>query len=289
MPPQSTLDIQAARARTSFDPQVLHRVLLSGHKDPDVRKRVAQLLADDPAFDKRSRPYLSRAQQIERGLSTTKALFDLVDRHDLDHGEYLEALVSAMDEPIGLNLHEIAFAPVLASQGSDEQQAEWLPKCYHHEILGAYLQTELGHGSNVQRASLCVHPEVALSSLGADPSCDACTHTRPAELETTATYDSKTDEFVLHSPTISATKWWIGALGVLATHGVVQARLFIKGKDHGPHLFILQRAFASLLSAHRLNADSTASSVRSLEDHSLMPGIEGPSPRSRSPCLAPSH
>ncbi|TNY20196.1 hypothetical protein DMC30DRAFT_447253 [Rhodotorula diobovata] len=224
MPPQSTLDIQAARARTSFDPQVLHRVLLSGHKDPDVRKRVAQLLADDPAFDKRSRPYLSRAQQIERGLSTTKALFDLVDRHDLDHGEYLEALVSAMDEPIGLNLHEIAFAPVLASQGSDEQQAEWLPKCYHHEILGAYLQTELGHGSNVQ------------------------------QLETTATYDSKTDEFVLHSPTISATKWWIGALGVLATHGVVQARLFIKGKDHGPHLFILQ--------------------LRSLEDHSLMPGIE---------------
>ncbi|GAA5923231.1 hypothetical protein JCM3775_007473 [Rhodotorula graminis] len=224
MPPQTTLDIQAARAHTSFDPDSLHRVLLSGHKDPDTRKRVAQLLADDPNFDKRARPYLSRPEQIERGLSTTKALFDLVDRHDLDHNEYLEALVSAMDEPVGLNLHEIAFTPVIASQGSDDQQAQWLPRCYNHEILGAYLQTELGHGSNVQ------------------------------QLETTATYDSKTDEFVLHSPTISATKWWIGALGVLATHGVVQARLFLKGKDYGPHLFILQ--------------------LRSLDDHSLMPGIE---------------
>ncbi|GAA6046781.1 hypothetical protein JCM3770_005640 [Rhodotorula araucariae] len=222
--PQTTVDIQAARSRTSFDPAVLHRVLLSGHKDPEVRKRVVKLVSEDPAFDKRSKPYLSRAQQLERGLATTKALFDLVDKHDLDHGEYLEALVSTLDEPVGLNLHEIAFTPVIGSQGSDEQQAEWLPRCYNHEILGAYLQTELGHGSNVQ------------------------------QLETTATYDAKTDEFVLDSPTISATKWWIGALGVLATHGVVQARLFLKGKDYGPHLFLLQ--------------------LRSLEDHSLMPGIE---------------
>ncbi|BGP43365.1 hypothetical protein JCM10449v2_007397 [Rhodotorula kratochvilovae] len=222
--PQTTVDIQAARSRTSFDPAVLHRVLLSGHKDPDVRKRVVKLVSADPAFDKRSKPYLSRAQQLERGLATSKALFDLVDKHDLDHTEYLEALVSTLDEPVGLNLHEIAFTPVIASQGSDEQQAEWLPRCYNHEILGAYLQTELGHGSNVQ------------------------------QLETTATYDAKTDEFVLDSPTVSATKWWIGALGVLATHGVVQARLFLKGKDYGPHLFLLQ--------------------LRSLEDHSLMPGIE---------------
>lgn len=29
-------------------------------------------------------------------------------------------------------------------------------------------------------------------------------------LETTATYDPNTQEFVLHSPTISATKWWPG-------------------------------------------------------------------------------
>jgi acyl-CoA oxidase len=39
------------------------------------------------------------------------------------------------------------------------------------------MQTELGHGSNVQ------------------------------QLETTSTYDPKTQEFILESPTISATKW----------------------------------------------------------------------------------
>lgn len=47
-------------------------------------------------------------------------------------------------------------------------------------------QTELAHGSNV------------------------------AGLETTATFDERTDEFVIHTPSVSATKWWIGgAFGVL--------------------------------------------------------------------------
>ncbi|BGP34663.1 hypothetical protein JCM10296v2_006485 [Rhodotorula toruloides] len=224
MAPHSTLDIQAARQRASFDPDVLHRVLLAGSKDPDMRKRVAQLISSNPAFDKTSKAYLSRPKQIERGLKAASDLFQAVDEHDLDYIEYLEALVSLIDDPIGLNLHEIAFTPVIQAQGSDEQQAEWLPLCYNHAIIGCYLQTELGHGSNVQ------------------------------QLETTATYDPKKDEFVLHSPTISATKWWIGALGILSTHGVVQARLFIGGKDYGPHLFIVQ--------------------LRSMKDHSLLPGIE---------------
>lgn len=74
-----------------------------------------------------------------------------------------------------------------------------------------YLQTELGHGTNVVR------------------------------LETTATYLPDTEEFELHSPTLTSTKWWIGALGKTATHGIVQAKLILPGgKDVGPHLFLVQ-------------------------------------------------
>ncbi|GAA5824781.1 hypothetical protein JCM5353_004441 [Sporobolomyces roseus] len=221
--PQSTEDIDAARQSATFNPQVANAVLNQGRRDVETQKRIAKLLSEEVAFDKRKSLYLSRPQQLERGLAVAKKLFEFVDRHDLDYMEYVEALF-AVDEYCGLNLHEIAFTPVIQAQGSDEQQAEWLPKCYNHAILGAYLQTELGHGSNVQ------------------------------QLETTSTYDPATKEFIINSPTVSSTKWWIGALGVSATHGVVQARLQLNGKDMGPHLFIVN--------------------LRSEDDHSLMPGIQ---------------
>ncbi|KAI0341183.1 acyl-CoA oxidase [Trametopsis cervina] len=73
-------------------------------------------------------------------------------------------------------------------------------------------------------------------------------------LETTATYLPATREFELHSPTFTARKWWIGGAGRFATHGVVVAQLVLPGgKRAGPHLFFVQ--------------------LRSLDDHSVMPGI----------------
>lgn len=59
-------------------------------------------------------------------------------------------------------------------------------------------------------------------------------------LETTATLDKQTDEFVIHSPTITSTKFWPGDLGRYSTHAVVFARLKLDGKDYGVHSFIVQ-------------------------------------------------
>lgn len=68
------------------------------------------------------------------------------------------------------------FVPAIKGQGTEEQQHKWLPLAYKFQIIGCYAQTELGHGSNVQG------------------------------LETTATFDPKTDEFVIHSPTLTSSK-----------------------------------------------------------------------------------
>jgi acyl-CoA oxidase len=65
--------------------------------------------------------------------------------------------------------------------------------------LGCYAQTELGHGSNV------------------------------AGIETTATLDQSTDEFVIHSPTVTSTKYWPGGLGLWANHAVVFAKCIVDG------------------------------------------------------------
>lgn len=68
------------------------------------------------------------------------------------------------------------FVPAIEGQGTDEQQKKWLPLAYKMQIIGCYAQTELGHGSNVQG------------------------------LETTATFDPKTDEFIIDSPTLTSSK-----------------------------------------------------------------------------------
>lgn len=77
-------------------------------------------------------------------------------------------------------------------------------------MIGCYAQTEIGHGSNV------------------------------AGIETTATWDEKTDEFVVHTPTITATKFWPGDLGHYTSHAIVFARLRSKGKDYGVQPFMVQ-------------------------------------------------
>lgn len=57
-----------------------------------------------------------------------------------------------------------------------------------------------------------------------------------AAVETTATFDAQTDEFVITSPTPSAAKTWISQ-GLFAERAVILATLVVDGKALGPHLF----------------------------------------------------
>jgi acyl-CoA oxidase len=93
---------------------------------------------------------------------------------------------------------------------SEDQKQQWLPLSEAGKIVGAYSSTELGHGTFVRG------------------------------METTATFDPATDEFVIHSPTTSSAKFWPGALGFSCTHSIVSARLIINSVDHGPHFFMMQ-------------------------------------------------
>ena len=93
------------------------------------------------------------------------------------------------------------FTASMKSFSNEEQYKKWVPLCLNFDIHGCYAQTEIGHGSNV------------------------------AGLETTATFDKETDEFVLHTPTETATKWWPGDMGRFANFALVFARLLIPDED----------------------------------------------------------
>jgi acyl-CoA oxidase len=73
-------------------------------------------------------------------------------------------------------------------------------------------------------------------------------------IETTATFDGKTDEFVIHSPTLSSAEYWPGSLEYTSSHAAVVARLIVVDKDLGVHAFMVQ--------------------LRSLDDFKSLPGEE---------------
>ncbi len=45
---------------------------------------------------------------------------------------------------------------------------------------------------------------------------------------------------MINSPTIGSTKWWIGELGVFATHAALIAQLVVDGKRYGTATFVVQ-------------------------------------------------
>ncbi|GFH26215.1 acyl-coenzyme A oxidase, partial [Haematococcus lacustris] len=59
-------------------------------------------------------------------------------------------------------------------------------------------------------------------------------------IETTATYDATTEEFVIHTPSNEASKVWIGGTGQHGKITVVFAQLFTKGTYEGVHAFAVR-------------------------------------------------
>ncbi|KAG9308651.1 acyl-CoA dehydrogenase/oxidase C-terminal [Chiua virens] len=220
---QTAIDLKEARDKVTFDLQTIRYYLFAGRSNWESFEQVEGVLRKETVFDKSSRDFIGRVEAYKRALAITKRLMELRRLHGWTSEQTAQAM-SILSESLPVYLHDIAFEPVFIGQGSVDLMDEYWELVRNKGIHGCYLQTELGHGTNVAR------------------------------LETTATYLPDTKEFELHSPTLTSTKWWIGALGKTATHGVVQAKLILPdGKDMGPHLFLVQ--------------------LRSLEDHSLYPGI----------------
>lgn len=77
------------------------------------------------------------------------------------------------------------------------------------EVTGCFCLTELGYGNNA------------------------------VQMETTATYDSKTQEFVINSPTVLSQKYWITNGAVHANYALVFAQTLVGGKQEGVNAFLV--------------------------------------------------
>lgn len=97
------------------------------------------------------------------------------------------------------------FGAAVMHLGTDYHHQTWLPGIMSLEIPGIFAMTETGHGSDV------------------------------ASIQTTATYDPETEEFVIHTPHRGAWKDYLGNAALHGKAAVVFAQLIVGGENHGVH------------------------------------------------------
>lgn len=118
-----------------------------------------------------------------------------------------------------------------------ERHSELVKDLIELRALGCFAMTERGHGSDVQ------------------------------SLETTATYDPETQEFIINSPTASAEKWFIGNAARDGRFAAVFCQLYTPGveESHGVHCIVARI---------REDDGSAIPGVR-LGDHGYKGGLKG--------------
>jgi acyl-CoA oxidase len=105
------------------------------------------------------------------------------------------------------------FGGAVENLGTERHHEAYVKKIISLEVLGCFAMTETGHGSDVQA------------------------------LETTATYDAATEEFVIHSETPTARKDYIGGAAETACIAAVFAQLITtedgEPVNHGVHCVLV--------------------------------------------------
>lgn len=101
------------------------------------------------------------------------------------------------------------FGGAIENLGTERHHKAYVQRIIDLDLVGCFGMTETGHGSDVQ------------------------------SLETTATYDPETQEFVINSPTPSSRKDYIGGAAETARVSAVFAQLITGGESHGVHCFVV--------------------------------------------------
>ncbi|HET9074912.1 MAG TPA: acyl-CoA dehydrogenase [Solirubrobacteraceae bacterium] len=200
-----------------FDPTDLLKVLDGDHHE--LRERVREQMSQ-PAF----RPVLGLSMDQHRAqvMEWTRMIADAgfgVPGFPAEYG--------GSDDPAGnvVTFETIAHSDLSLLVKFGVQFGLWggaihqLGTRRHHDLylrdtatarlLGCFAMTEHAHGSNVQH------------------------------LETTATYDPGTEEFIIHTPHDGARKDYIGGAGETARYAAVFAQLIVGGDAKGVHCFVV--------------------------------------------------
>ncbi|ORY03519.1 acyl-CoA oxidase [Basidiobolus meristosporus CBS 931.73] len=212
-PPRPTESIAAERANPSFPVRELTYYLDGGEEETKLMEKFMFQLERDPLWRMDGHYNLSLPEVRERTLLKLRNVLPYLANESMESFQKRFVLMGLVDPAFNTRLavHISLFFSTIQGQATPAQYEYWVKRgaLALNGVTGCFAMTELGHGSNV------------------------------AGLETTATFDEATDEFIVHTPTVTATKWWIGGAAHTATHTTAFAQLIVKGKNYGVKPFVV--------------------------------------------------
>lgn len=214
-PPAPRNFIQAERDAAIFNPEIMNYFLEGSKSRAEETKRMIQQMERDPILAASPKDFdMTKAQVRENTIKKINRLSRYIENETFDEFERRMSLISVFDPQLHtrIGVHLGLFIGCIRGNGTFSQVNYWAlekESAFVKNIYGCFAMTELAHGSNV------------------------------AGLETTSTFDEENDQFIINTPHLGATKWWIGGAAHSATHASVYARLIVKGKDYGVKTFIV--------------------------------------------------
>ncbi|KAF8923758.1 acyl-CoA dehydrogenase/oxidase C-terminal [Dissophora ornata] len=215
------------REKATFDSREMTYFLDGGEKFTKMRERFMMELERDPTFRMYDMYDVTKDEIRVRTMEKFRTIVHYVSAEPVPIFTMRMQTISLIDPGFWtrFGVHYGLFFGALRGSATSAQFSHWVSKgaLALNGMVGCFAMTELGHGSNV------------------------------AGLETTATFDEAADQFVIHTPSVTATKWWIGGAAHTATHCVVFAQLMVRGKRYGTKSFVVQ--------------------LRDTRTYTLMPGV----------------
>ncbi|WWD19387.1 hypothetical protein CI109_103847 [Kwoniella shandongensis] len=214
-PKPTTMETLAMeRANPPFNIRKLSIAMHGSEKALVLKEKFMAEIARHPAFKLSDIHDLSKDELRERTMEKFASMVYFVTTESLETFSLRMQLIGIAD-PSFWTRFGVAyglFLGALRSGATPNQLSYWIDKGVLglNGVIGCFAMTELAHGSNV------------------------------AGLETTATFDRDSDTFVIHTPHLGATKWWIGGAASTATHAAVFAQMIVDGKKYGVKTFVTQ-------------------------------------------------
>lgn len=202
------------RSNPPFDLDAMKVANHGSQERLDFKRKVMLELERNKAFYNDDFYDLTKDELRVRTFIKIGSIVNWLQTDNLDLFRQRLAVISVADPGFWtrFGVHLGLFSNCVRSGSTSGQFAYWVNQgmlaC--KRFYGCFGMTELAHGSNVQG------------------------------IETTATFDENTDEFIIHTPNLGATKWWIGGAAHSATHCAVFARMIVHGKDYGTKTFVVQ-------------------------------------------------